>query len=487
MADEIKFPDLTPTPEEKGAKEEILRLGGEKVKLAKGYEESVTKKAAEMEKLLGKEMPEKPALPDYPKVPSQRIRPFAENTPGEPWQATIQKSLMQLGLLAQGIGGLVTKYPQGALAAATGAMQGWHQGDRERGDREFREWGAQIEQMKDKFQEDRQHVQDIWDKHHGDIESLKANLAVDLIKIGANEKVIEAMHQNPETVLTWMKDRQHLAQESYKTWNELAAKKAMRDHQESTLEELKRHHRKIEEQAAESAGGSDFSPQALELAAETYLKTGQLPPMGMGKASTVARQKIMDMAARRLKEREGGVIPEGGLAEAQATFRAEQAELSKLQVLRGQIGSFEVTAKQNLQRALDLSGKVDRTGAPVFNRYLLKAQGRYMGDPDVTNFQAATRIAINEVAKITSGASGGAVTSDAARREIEDTLNAAHTPEQFKQIVEKVLIPDMQSRIKGFDKSIESVKERLKPKKTEAAGVATHRWNPATQQAEEIK
>jgi hypothetical protein len=482
---ELKFPDLTPTPEEKGAQEEILRLGGEKVKLAKGYEEGVKKRAGELEAALSKPQAELPAVPEYPKPPSQKIRPFAENTPGEPWQATINKSLMSLGLLAQGVGGLVTKYPQGALAAATGAMQGWAQGDKERGDRAFKEWGAITQEMKDKYEQDREHVKDLWDKHRGDIESLKSALAVDLIKIGASEKVIQAMQENPERALQWLDDRKKLGLEAYRMWNELAAQKAMRDHQEATLAELRRHHLKTEEQ---SAGASDFSPQALELAAKTYLTTGQLPPMGMGKAATQAREKIMDMAARMLKEQEGGEIPAGGLAGAQAGFRANQAELSKLQTLRGQIGSFEKTATQNLQRALDLSGKVDRTGAPVFNRYLLKAQGRYMGDPDVTNFEAAVRVAINEVAKVTSGSTGGAVTSDTARREVEDTLNTAHTQEQFKQIIEKVLIPDMKSRIKGFDEQITSAQERISPKKTETkAGGATHRWNSATQQAEEIK
>jgi hypothetical protein len=190
-----------------------------------------------------------------------------------------------------------------------------------------------------------------------------------------------------------------------------------------------------------------------------------------------------------MKEREGSIQP-GGVAGAQAGFKANQAELSKLQQLRGQIGSFEITATQNLQRAVELGRKVDRTGSPVFNRYLLKAQGRYQGDPDVSNFEAAVRVAINEAAKVTSGATGGAVTSDTARREIEDTLNTAHTQQQFEQIVNKVLIPDMASRMKGFDEQIAGVKSSLSPGKAagpKSEGRATHRYNPATGQLEEIK
>src|SRR5260370_5508108 len=159
MPDELKPPPdiTTESPEEKQAKGDILKLGEDKANLAKGYEESVKKRAGELESALSKPKPTPPETPNYPAPPQQKIRPFAENTPGEPWQVTANKAMMTLALLAQGVGGLVTKYPQGALAAMEGAYQGWQQGDRERGDRQFKEWGALTEQMSDKYTEDRRH------------------------------------------------------------------------------------------------------------------------------------------------------------------------------------------------------------------------------------------------------------------------------------------------------------------------------------------
>ncbi len=264
-------PDLSETKDETQAKAEILGLGKRRVEAAQDYEKSVRTKSDELTRLLGVKLPDMPSPPDYPNPPSLKIRPFAENTPGEHWSVTAKKAMMQLGLLAQGIGGLVTKYPQGALAAATGAYDGWAEGDKERGDRAFKDWGAQVEQMKNRYEEDREHIRDIWDKHHGDIESLKSALAVDLIKIGASEKVIQAMQENPERALQWLNDRQHLALEHWKTWNELAAKWATQNYRQEMLqkgrdqlEETMRHNRAVEAGQAETRADKREAKEAKE-------------------------------------------------------------------------------------------------------------------------------------------------------------------------------------------------------------------------------
>ena len=50
-----------------------------------------------------------------------------------------------------------------------------------------------------------------------------------------------------------------------------------------------------------------------------------------------------------------------------------------------------------------LSGQVDRTQIPMVNKWLLSGQSTWAGDPKVASFAAATRVAINEMAKVTSG------------------------------------------------------------------------------------
>src|SRR5204862_1844947 len=97
--------------------------------------------------------------------------------------------------------------------------------------------------------------------------------------------------------------------------------------------------------------------------------------------------------------------------------RATQNELNALTRQRGLIMAFASTADQNLDRALELSQKVDRSGVPVVNRWILAGRRTVAGDPEVTNFHIFNDRAVTEIARLTSSATGGGVSTDSARRE----------------------------------------------------------------------
>ena len=80
--------------------------------------------------------------------------------------------------------------------------------------------------------------------------------------------------------------------------------------------------------------------------------------------------------------------------------------------------------------------------------------------PAIQKFDAAVRTAINEYAKVTSSATGGSVTSDSARKEVESMLNSAQTPEQVTAVT-KLLRQEMGNRKAGYNKQIEEVKGML--------------------------
>jgi hypothetical protein len=214
-----------------------------------------------------------------------------------------------------------------------------------------------------------------------------------------------------------------------------------------------------QDKAADDAEKAMWTPGAIELAAQTYVQTGTLPPLGMGKAGVQARATILNRSAV-IADSMGG--PEGQAAR-NALYKANAAELVKLQSQRGPVLAFEKTAEQNLSLAQELSNKVDRSGMPVFNRWNLSGRKAVQGDPEVAAFDAAVRVAINETAKVTSGASGGAVTSDAARHEIESMLNSAMTKAQFDSVV-KVLRTDMSNRMKGYEEQIKTTMDALRAK-----------------------
>src|SRR5439155_18036698 len=73
---------------------------------------------------------------------------------------------------------------------------------------------------------------------------------------------------------------------------------------------------------------TELTPEAEELAAQMYVRTGQLPPFGLGTAAAKLRSRVLSRAAQILKESGEGL-------ESQATrvamYRASSAELTRLQ------------------------------------------------------------------------------------------------------------------------------------------------------------
>jgi hypothetical protein len=197
-----------------------------------------------------------------------------------------------------------------------------------------------------------------------------------------------------------------------------------------------------------------LTPEAVQQEAAMYRVTHQLPATGMSGKGKIA---IMNEAAKQAQA-EGQAI-ESRLLSGMA-YKAGQAELTKVQSQRGIVMSFANTAEKNLGLVDQLSAKVDRTGIPVLNRWLLAGKRSLAGDPDVSRFDAAVRTAINEYAKVTSSATGGQVTSDQARKEVENMLNTAQTKEQVMGVIQ-LLRQEMGNRKAGYDKQIGEIKATI--------------------------
>lgn len=208
---------------------------------------------------------------------------------------------------------------------------------------------------------------------------------------------------------------------------------------------------------SKTGGEIDFSPEGIDMMSRNFILTGQVPGLGLGRVATQARMKIMNNAARIMANE--GLTPTDIQAN-KSLMGAFKAEASRIQSQRGPMLAFADTADKNLDVALNLSSKVGRTGVPVLNRWLLAGRKSVAGDPDVAAFDAATRVAINEFAKVTSSATGGGVTSDAARKEIESMLHSAQTPEQFQAVV-NTLRTDMKNRVSGYENSLNRVKQGI--------------------------
>ena len=196
-----------------------------------------------------------------------------------------------------------------------------------------------------------------------------------------------------------------------------------------------------------------------------YLQTKQMPPLGMGSAAAADRQAILNEYSKIMHS--SGTTPEEVTAR-QSAFKASQTELNKLQGQRGIVMAFAETADKNLGLVEKLSDTVGRTGVPILNKWVLAGKRSVAGDPETAKFDAAIRTAINEFAKVTSSATGGQVTSDSARKEVESMLNTAQTPEQVKQVI-STLRQEMGNRKAGYDDQINMVKSAISGKPQEPA------------------
>lgn len=199
---------------------------------------------------------------------------------------------------------------------------------------------------------------------------------------------------------------------------------------------------------------NEMSEDDLRTAAEMYVIRGQQPSLGF---NPQIRAKFWREVNKVMKEKD--LTPED-VATGQAFYKANSQALGKLEGQKALILTFEKTAYKNAQLALDTSEKVDRTGSPAINRWLLAGKRSLAGDPAVAKFDLAVRTFINEYARVTNSATGGGVTSDAARKEIESALNSAQTKEQVKAVIEQAK-QEMENRRVAYEEQEKSLRSSL--------------------------
>lgn len=206
------------------------------------------------------------------------------------------------------------------------------------------------------------------------------------------------------------------------------------------------------------ASSSALTPDAIDAAAEKYRLTGNLPAIGIGQNAAMTKAAILNRASEQAAQ-----SGESGEAQAirQVANKTNQTALSQVTKQADMVGAFEKNALKNLDLALSASDKVDRTGVPVLNRWLLAGQKELAGDPDVSRFHAANTTFINEYAKIMSGSMGNTPVSDSLRKETESLLATKDTPAQYKAATD-LMKQEMANRIKGFNEQKAEITSRMK-------------------------
>lgn len=164
----------------RSATEEANRTGseilGQKLDVERKRQAATAPYYAAIEALAAEPPPTPPKAPPVPEPPRREFRPFLDGVPGESPLASIQRVLGGLALLATQVGSAITNTPNAALAAMTGALNGWAAGDEKRGDAEFETYKAQVNKGVIDWQRMRQEYEDVLKQRHTSLESLTAGL-----------------------------------------------------------------------------------------------------------------------------------------------------------------------------------------------------------------------------------------------------------------------------------------------------------------------
>ena len=196
----------------------------------------------------------------------------------------------------------------------------------------------------------------------------------------------------------------------------------------------------------------NLTPEAKALVAKQFAMTGQLPPMGMGKAGAKVRTDIINAAAEAYKNLD--------LPSQQAAYKANQASLTVAQKQSDAVKGFEETALKNLDQFLSTAQKVVDTGSPLINKPLRGLSSQLLGSPEMAAYNAARLTVIPEFAKILSNPNLSGQLSDSARKEVEGLINGDATLAQAVSVA-KVLKQDTSNRRTALDDQIKAIQARI--------------------------
>lgn len=187
----------------------------------------------------------------------------------------------------------------------------------------------------------------------------------------------------------------------------------------------------------EMAGGGQLTPETIDVAANMYLKTGQLPQLGMGKQAAAARQQILNRATvLGTTGTDGQPAPTaadvaGNIAGAKQDYKSQEKAVKDFSTgIQGrQVNSFN-TAIDHLSTMDKLSDALANGDTKAINA-IGNMVAKQTGAPAPTSFNAAKQIVTAEVIK-SIVASGGGVKE---RQEAEANFAAANSPAQLKGVI----------------------------------------------------
>lgn len=210
-----------------------------------------------------------------------------------------------------------------------------------------------------------------------------------------------------------------------------------------------------------AGAGVTLTQEAMDYWAKFAGTTGQLPALGMGNSGAKARQDILNRAPQ---------VVGGDVATNRATNRSDTASLTQMQKMRDSVVAFESTANANLDLFLKTAKPIVDSGSPLVNQPMRAINKTALGSKELAAYDAARRVAINEIAKVTNNPTLAGTLSDAARKEVESLIPEQATLGQIYAVA-NVLRNDMANRHTELDKGLADIKGRMGGGATPSGGL----------------
>ena len=208
----------------------------------------------------------------------------------------------------------------------------------------------------------------------------------------------------------------------------------------------------IEHPAPPEAKDPELDEAAINMAAEVYVRTGNMPALGMG--STGLRQKILNRAGQIAGGSGAAVVGN------RAAYSAGTQALGQLQKQYEAVSAFEATALKNLDLFTNQAKQVIDSGSPWINRPLRSVSERGMGSAELAAFNTARQVALTEIARVVANPNLTGVLSDTARGEISELLSPDATLVQINAAAE-ILKQDMSNRKQSLEDQLGSLQGRI--------------------------
>jgi len=368
-------------------------------------------------------LPAPPAAPQLKPPPSRKLTEFLSPVEGEAPEHSVSKMMLALGQLAMGLGVGGKRDARAALAAWSGALKGWHEGDKERADRSFADWQANTEKTLTQWKVDRAAFDDILKSADTAMED-KFRL-INLLKlqheIKAAPDVVDAA--TLEKFIGWqLEPSQQAAQVEHWKAQVEAMREAKREAAEYHAEHLRIERLKLETQIKQANDALNaLGSQGLESLGQLWI-AGKLPPgIARGPGAKTIMPRII-AAGTDWANRNGVNLQElpAIQAEMDGARKSIATNAPKFAFARAQVGTFE----RHIDQLVELGEKIDASQRPVVRRYQLMLRGEYEGDKDVAAYEMMTDEVGNEFAKVMVGtAQGDANTRASARDKFRSSLN----------------------------------------------------------------